>query len=1111
VDNSKHIQLIKYQTIKTLHTMKRRFTILAAAFTLLAFLAIPMGMRGQTRTEVVTYTLDGTITNTGNVNSNYASESDITQDGINWKVTANTTIDPWRFGGKNLDGIDRPMYSTNPIADNVTKVVITNGTATITVNSMTLIVSSNADFSNPTSTIVGEWAASSTTTFERPEGANWTNQYYKLVYNVTNTTGSNKYAQFVAADFYKEMDASAPSINADDVEIAFDATSGAIAYTIDNPAGGTLTANTTSDWLTLGTAGTTTVPFTCIANSTAVARTATVTLTYTYNTDQTVAKNITVTQAANPNSPGSQSNPYTVAQARAAIDAGTGTQGVYATGIVSAIPTAYNSEYGNVTFNMVDEEGDEVFLQAYRCGGEEAVNVTIGDVVVVYGNLTKYGSTYEFGQGCQVVSLEHSANPIITVANATVNVPAAGAEGVLTVTYSNIDAIVANVYFCDAESEAASYDWITAEINDDDNIEYNVSANDGVARTAYLKVRDGNVYSNLVTINQEAYVAPTYAELPFEFDGGRDDIANTDGLYQEGLDSDYGSSPKLKFNTTGDWLLLQFQETPGTLTFDIKGNPSNGVWGGTFKVQTSVDGETYTDLGTYTDLTTTVQSESFNLSEDVRYIKWIYTEKSSGNVALGNIHLYELGGGPVTEYDLTIDPFENLEIFTFVGGDENNPFEGAGTIQVTVGDQVMLSVTAVEGYVIQSLMVDGVEHVNDIADDETYTFTMPDHNVTVSATAVEDVPFEPATYTLVTNTEQLEIGVSSKTYIIVGKKTIDGVDSYYAMGEQRNKNRGGVAISVDGTTATVETAEVHEFIINGTAWIGPDFDFNNEDQGVDYSIYDTNEASQGYLYAASSTENVLKTEAEPDENANWDITIDENGQFSVVARGSNTHNVMQFNYNGGNTLFSCYASASQLPVYLYVKEETSTTVTQTVELVEGWNWFSTYIELEDPIELLEMLEEGLGESGIQIESVVDGVNMNAGDMWVGDLMSIGLMNEHMYMIEVTEAVTFELQGPATNPEAHPITIYPDDWSWIGYPCAEEVDVNVALADFPAEDGDMIESIDDGMIFYDSESGIWVGDFDTMIPGRGYMYLYNGSDEQTLVFRTEGEAKAKAKK
>jgi hypothetical protein len=181
---------------------------------------------------------------------------------------------------------------------------------------------------------------------------------------------------------------------------------------------------------------------------------------------------------------------------------------------------------------------------------------------------------------------------------------------------------------------------------------------------------------------------------------------------------------------------------------------------------------------------------------------------------------------------------------------------------------------------------------------------------------------------------------------------------------------------------------------------------------------------------------------------------------------------------------------------------------QTIELVEGWNWFSTYIELDDPIELLQMLEEGLGDSGIQIESVVDGLDMNVGDgVWVGDLMSIGLMNEHTYMIEVTGDITVELEGPATHPEAHPITIYPGDWSWIGYPCAEEVDINVALSGLDAEEGDMIETLfgeEGGMVFY--LGGTWVGDFDTMIPGRGYMYFSNSSEEKTLVFQTGSKAK-----
>ncbi len=203
--------------------------------------------------------------------------------------------------------------------------------------------------------------------------------------------------------------------------------------------------------------------------------------------------------------------------------------------------------------------------------------------------------------------------------------------------------------------------------------------------------------------------------------------------------------------------------------------------------------------------------------------------------------------------------------------------------------------------------------------------------------------------------------------------------------------------------------------------------------------------------------------------------------------------------NGGTTEWSEIAS--------FTTEEL-TTVTQSIELVEGWNWISTFIELDDPVALLQLLENGLGDSGVQIESVIDGVDMNAGEEWAGDLMSIGLMNEHTYMIEVTEDVTVELQGPATNPADHPITIYPGEYSWIGFPCAEEVDVNVALAGFEAEDGDMIETVygdEGGIIYY--YGGMWVGDFDTMIPGRGYIYFSNSDDEKTLIFQTGEGAKA----
>ncbi len=70
----------------------------------MALLATGVGWAADT----VFYTLDGTVTGGSN---GYATESDITQNGMSWKVTGNTTISPWRIGGKNLTKVDRDAYS----------------------------------------------------------------------------------------------------------------------------------------------------------------------------------------------------------------------------------------------------------------------------------------------------------------------------------------------------------------------------------------------------------------------------------------------------------------------------------------------------------------------------------------------------------------------------------------------------------------------------------------------------------------------------------------------------------------------------------------------------------------------------------------------------------------------------------------------------------------------------------------------------------------------------------------------------------------------------------------------------------------------------------------
>ena len=159
--------------------------------------------------------------------------------------------------------------------------------------------------------------------------------------------------------------------------------------------------------------------------------------------------------------------------------------------------------------------------------------------------------------------------------------------------------------------------------------------------TATIPESTGNYYG--ATEDFTVTVTPkNIATIPFAFDGGFAEIEKTLGISQNGLTEDYGSSPKLKFDGTGDYVIIHFDSEPGILSYDIKGN---GFSDGTFTVQESADGNTYTDLVNYTKLAGSTSTQTHTLSSTSRYVKFIYTTKSSGNVALGNIKIY----GPASQ------------------------------------------------------------------------------------------------------------------------------------------------------------------------------------------------------------------------------------------------------------------------------------------------------------------------------------------------------------------------------------------------------------------------------------------------------------------------------
>ena len=424
-----------------------------------------------------------------------------------------------------------------------------------------------------------------------------------------------------------------------------------------------------------------------------------------------------------------------------------------------------------------------------------------------------------------------------------------------------------------------------------EKIPFTCSANtESTARTATVTLtytyETNKTVTKDVTITQAAYVID-YATLPFTFDSGKSNLPT--GLTHNGLGSNYSSKPYLKFDSTDDYLILKINEEPGTLSFDIQGY---GFSGGTFKLQTSTDGTEYTDLQTYTSLSSTTQNESFDLASTVRYIKWIYTNKSSGNVALGNINL------AVPTPSITVEPVT-------VNVDAN---EHDGTIGVTytyitdvIADVFFCDAEGnaatydwIDAEINDENDVEYMIEANEGAARTAYfkVYALDDELNEVYSELItinQAAPVVTTTYTLANAI------VSGKHYIITNEYDA-------AMGRDKGNNRDAVEIEIsDGTTSVLSDAGVYEFVI-----YGPDADGR-------YSIYD--EVNSGYLYAAGSSNNYLKTQPTNNINGMWSITFSDDGVASIVADGSSNRNVMQ--YNSGSSLFSCYASASQSSVYLY--------------------------------------------------------------------------------------------------------------------------------------------------------------------------------------------------
>lgn len=140
---------------------------------------------------------------------------------------------------------------------------------------------------------------------------------------------------------------------------------------------------------------------------------------------------------------------------------------------------------------------------------------------------------------------------------------------------------------------------------------------------------------------------------------------------------------------------------------------------------------------------------------------------------------------------------------------------------------------------------------------------------------------------------------------------------------QNNNNRGQVAITKNGDNVTWEEGVQILTLEEGTT-------------SGSFAFY----TGSGYLYAASSSANNLKTQATNNANGSWSISIVD-GVASIQANGSYTRNVMR--YNQTSDIFSCYAEDnSQYDVSLY--KVNHATVEPYVLNVSAAGWATLFLD-----------------------------------------------------------------------------------------------------------------------------------------------------------------------
>ena len=96
-----------------------------------------------------------------------------------------------------------------------------------------------------------------------------------------------------------------------------------------------------------------------------------------------------------------------------------------------------------------------------------------------------------------------------------------------------------------------------------------------------------------------------------------------------------------------------------------------------------------------------------------------------------------------------------------------------------------------------------------------------------------------------------------------------------------------------------------------------------------------------------------------------------------------------------------------------------------------------------------------------------------------------------YVLGFTEAVA------PPQPYEVVLTLGPG-WTWMSYLLTTQKTLSQALVNLTPDDGDMVKG-QEGFSYYDASTGQWSGSISKLVPGKGYLYLNNGTATKSFTY------------